>query len=129
VEVTSEDPNLPIEEALVPHGSSGWKAAGSGEQIIRLVFDSPQKLRQIRLSFREDARPRTQEFVLRWSADGQAPFREILRQQFNFSPPATTQENEDYRVEIEGAKALELAIVPDINGAGAVATLSKLQLA
>lgn len=36
VEITSEDPALPIEHALLPDRASGWRAAGPGKQIIRL---------------------------------------------------------------------------------------------
>ena len=38
VEVTSEDPARPIEAALLPNRSSGWRAGGLGEQTIRLLF-------------------------------------------------------------------------------------------
>jgi len=41
-----------------------------------------------------------QEFVLRWSPDGGHSFREIVRQQWNFSPPDTTREVEEYQVEL-----------------------------
>ena len=34
VEVTSEDPNLPIESALVSSKEPGWRAAARGEQIL-----------------------------------------------------------------------------------------------
>ena len=37
VEVTSEDPEYPIESALLPGGTSGWRASGPGEQTIRLL--------------------------------------------------------------------------------------------
>jgi hypothetical protein len=38
---------------------------------------------------------RTQEFVLRWSRDTGHSFREIVRQQWNFSPSGGTREVED----------------------------------
>ena len=53
VEVTSEDPAHPIESALLPHRTSGWRAGGPGQQTIRLLFTSPQQLRRIRVSFVE----------------------------------------------------------------------------
>ena len=37
--------------------------------------------------FEEDEMMRTQEFVMRWSSDPGGPFREIARQQWNFSAP------------------------------------------
>lgn len=70
VEISSEDAAHPIESALTPGAESGWRAAVSGKQTIRLVFNQPQRLRKILLSFVERSISRTQEYVLRWSADG-----------------------------------------------------------
>jgi hypothetical protein len=81
------------------------------------------------LQFHEEERERTQEFVLRWSAEGGQSYREIVRQQYHFSPPDTTDELEDYAVELEGVKALELRIVPDISGGESRASLAQLRLA
>jgi hypothetical protein len=67
VEVTSEDAAHPIESALLPVGATGWRAESPGEQTVRLLFEAPQRLRRIRLLFREEKEARTQEFVLRWS--------------------------------------------------------------
>ena len=87
VEVTSEAKEYPIESALVSGEMRGWRAADPGTQTIRLIFDQPQRLTRIALVFEEAAIKRTQEFVLRWSPDGGRSFREIVRQQWNFSPP------------------------------------------
>ena len=73
-----------------------------GEQTIRLLFVEPLRIRRIHLEFAEENQARTQEFVLCWSvADRQSP-REIVRQQFSFSPPSTTDEVEDYMVDLSG---------------------------
>src|SRR6185295_17934315 len=87
VEVTSEEEGFPVESALLLGETRGWRAASSGAQTLRLVFDQPQTLKHISLVFEEEQRERTQEFVLQWSADKGGPFREIIRQQWNFSPP------------------------------------------
>ena len=87
VEVTSEEQDYPVESALVAGEMRGWRAADSGTQTIRLIFDEPQRLTRIALVFEETETERTQEFVLRWSPDGGRSFREIVRQQWNFSPP------------------------------------------
>src|SRR5262249_30701602 len=79
VEITSEDATHPIESALLPGRESGWRAGQAGEQTIRLIFDQPLRLRRIWLLFTESEVERTQEFVLRWSADGGRSFREIVR--------------------------------------------------
>lgn len=54
VEVTSEDAGHPIESALLTVGATGWRAESPGEQTIRLLFEAPQRLRRIRLLFREE---------------------------------------------------------------------------
>lgn len=128
VEFTSEDPAHPIESALLPGGGSGWRAAAPGKQTLRLLFAHPQQIRQIRLNFVESAIERTQEYVLRWSPDGGQSFREIVRQQWNFSPSGTTSETEDYKVELSGATVLELVITPDISGGNALASLAQLRI-
>ena len=71
---------------------------------------------------------RTQEFVLRWRSEADPGFREIVRQQWNFSPPQTTREIEDYQVDLASVKVLELVIVPDIGGGNTSASLENLQL-
>jgi hypothetical protein len=129
VEVTSEEDSHPVEAALLPDESRGWCAATAGIQTIRLVFDQPQVLRHILLVFEETTIKRTQEFVLRWSGNGENPYREILRQQWNFSPPDTERETEDHSVELSNVKTLELVIVPDISGGDAHASLQTLRLA
>src|ERR1700720_4912499 len=85
VEVTSEEKEYPVESALIAGELRGWRAADSGAQTIRLIFDRPQRLKRIALVFEETETGRTQEFVLRWSGDGGRSFRVILRQQWNFS--------------------------------------------
>jgi len=129
VEVTSEDAAHPIESALIPGAGSGWQAARPGPQTIRLLFDEPQRIRRLHLVFQEDSHERTQQFVLRWSSDGGQSYREIVRQQYNFSPPGATSEREDFTVELAGLTALELSIVPDISGGSVCASLDQLRIA
>jgi len=129
VEFTSEDPDYPIESAFVSGEARGWRAAAAGIQTIRLIFDHPQKLSCVSLVFEESEAARTQEFVLRWSADQEGTLKEIVRQQWNFSPPESVQEVEDYAVELSTVTALELIIVPDKSGGAARASLASLRLA
>jgi hypothetical protein len=128
VEVTSEDNEHPVESALVPGETRGWRAAASGTQTVRLIFDEPQRLTRIALAFEETETERTQEFVLRWSGDGGRSFREIMRQQWNFSPPNTSREVEEYQFDLSGVTVLELIIVPDISRGSAHASLKSLRL-
>jgi hypothetical protein len=129
VEITSEDAGHPVESALIPGTSSGWSAAEPGEQTIRLWFDEPLRLKRIQLLFQEGEQKRTQEFVLRWSPDGGLTYREIVRQQYTFSPPETAREIEDYDVDLDGVTVLELRILADISGGSARASLAQLRVA
>jgi hypothetical protein len=128
VEVTSEDTAHPIESALLT-GATGWRAQSPGEQTIRLLFEAPQRLKRIRLLFREEKEARTQEFILRWSPTAHGSSRDIVRQQYHFSPSGATEEIEEYRVELEDVVALEVTIVPNISGGDAYASLAELRLA
>ena len=129
VEITSEDPQHPVEEALLSTSPGGWRAARPGEQTIRLIFDRPQHVRRIQLLFEEPSRTRTQEFALHWSPDGGRSFMEIVRQQWNFSPSGSVREAEDYRVDLRGVTTLELAILPDISKGDARASLASWRVA
>ena len=127
VRLTSEDPACPIEFALQEHPGAGWKAAQPGLQTIWIDFGAPQAVDEIRVRF-EATECRTQEFVLLWSSDGGKSYHEIVRQQFNFSPDATTMEDETYFPRLTGVTGLKLTIIPDISGGDARATLRALRI-
>jgi hypothetical protein len=116
VEVTSEENGYPIESALLADETRAWRAARPGTQTIRLVFEDTENTR-------------TQEFVLRWSSDAGRSFREIVRQQWNFSPSGSVRETEDYAVELSEVRILELIVVPDKSPSEARASLANLRLA
>ena len=128
VEVTSEDAAHPIESALLTVGATGWRAESPGEQTVRLLFEPPQRLRRIRLLFREENEERTQEFVLRWSPTTESSWRDVVSQQYHFSPSGATEELEEYQVELEDVTALEITIIPNLSG-GSYASLAQLRLA
>ena len=129
VEVSSEEAQHPIEAALLPGASSGWRAAVPGQQLVRLMFDKPQNLRRIYLVFDEREQERLQEYTLRWCSTVGQPYREIVRQQYNFSPPTTSREIEDYNVNLNSCAELELSIVPDLRGSAAHASIAEFRLA
>jgi hypothetical protein len=126
VEITSEDSRYPIESAFVPGRKPGWRADAPGLQIVRLVFDEPQRVRRVWLHFVEREVARTQEFVLRWATTDGQPAREVVRQQWVFSPGGSTHETEDYRVDLRDVTVLELAISPDVSGGDAGASRASL---
>ncbi len=128
VEVTSEDPGFPVESALGSRVGTGWRASQKGPQQIRIVFDEPASLHRIQLRFDEAERERTQEFTIRWSSADGGQSREIVRQQWNFSPTGSTTEIEDYVVELEAVSVLELTIQPDLARKEGVATLTSWRM-
>src|SRR5437879_2758034 len=115
VEVTSEADGYPIESAFIFGAGPGWRAASPGKQRVRLVFDQPQSIKRIRLQFNEPEVARTQEFSVQWSGGGAGdPLREVVRQQWTFSPHGSEIESEDYQVDLKAVSLLELTIDLDI---------------
>jgi hypothetical protein len=51
--------------------------------------------------------------VLRWLLHGKRSWKDVVRQQWNFSPSQAVQECEEYHVDLASAAALELSIEPD----------------
>jgi hypothetical protein len=128
VEVSSEAEGYPVEGALLNDAQRGWRANEPGIQTIRLLFDHPQTIRVVRVVFKEEESARTQEFVLRWLPEGTGAWKDIVRQQWNFSPPQTAIECEEYKVDLRLAGGLEIMIYPDISGGDTRASLQSLQL-
>ncbi len=128
VEISSEDPEYPIEAALIPGPDTGWRAAAPGQQLIRLRFSPPQKVTRIQLHFEETKVTRLQEYVLRWSPESDQPTSEIVRQQWNFSPTGATVEIEDHEVKLPSVAILELLIEPG-SGTQAIASLRRMRVA
>jgi hypothetical protein len=129
--VTSEAAGHPIEHAFDAErgrGARRWMAEGEGEQTLILAFDTPQTLRQVTLEVEETEVDRTQELQLAVSADGGQTYRELLRQEFNFSPPQTAFEREEWRVDAQGVTHLRLWIKPDKSGRPRRASLTSLAL-
>jgi hypothetical protein len=129
VEVTSEADGYPIETAFNFGAGPGWRAASPGIQRIRLVFDQPQSIRRMRLQFNEPDVARTQEFTVRWSGYSDELLKDVVRQQWNFSPDGSTAESEDYAIDLKGVSILELTIDPDRGAGEALAKLADWRVA
>ena len=56
------------------------------------------------------------------------PLKEIVRQQWNFSPDGSTIELEDYVVDLKAVSILELTMDPDRGAGEALATLADWRL-
>ena len=129
--VTSEDPDHPVDHAFDSQSGPGgtrWVAGEPGEQVLILAFDAPQSIRRVLLEVEEREVARTQEIQLAVSGDGGRTYRELLRQEYNFSPPGTTFEREDWAVVAEGVTHLRLQIKPDKGGKPCRATITTLAL-
>ena len=111
VEISSEDPAFPIEDALGKDGTTGWRASATGPQMVRILFDAPQAIRRIQVHFVDKVSERAQEFAV--FAGSGPELREVVRQQWNFSPHGNTEELEDYTVDLKGVTVLEVRIDPD----------------
>jgi hypothetical protein len=131
VTVTSEAPGHPVDHAFDGRrgrGATRWVADGPGEQELTLAFDAPQAVRHVTLEVEEESEARAQEVELSASWDGGRTFRRLVRQGYNFSPPGTTFEREEWAVGAEGVTHLRLRIVPDAGGKPCPATLTTLSL-
>jgi hypothetical protein len=111
VEISSEDERFPIEHALGKKATTGWRAAGTGPQLIRLHFDEPLNIKRLQLHFVDKTSERSQEFAVFAGAGHE--LKEVVRQQWSFSPHGSTEEMEDYTVNLSGITTLELRIDPD----------------
>ena len=129
--VTSEDPGHPIDLAFDDRrgpGGSRLIAGEPGEQTVILAFDSPQAIRRVALEVEEPEVARTQELQLAISTDGGRTYRELLRQEYNFSPPGTTYEREDWAVETDAVTHLRFVIKPDKGSKPCRATITSLMV-
>jgi hypothetical protein len=126
-EISSEAPNHPLEHALQIDHEGGWRAAVPGKQLIKLTFDSPQHIHHVRLEFIETEVSRSQEFAL-FVTTSTEPRRDILRQQWSFSPDGSTSEVENYLVELQKVTSIELELDPGRHDSGVFASLQVMLL-
>ncbi len=112
VDVSSETPGHPVENALLPGRTGQWQAARTGAATITLRFDPPRTLTGTMLHFTEAEQERSQEWAL--SAvftDGSR--RELLRQGWNFSPSGSREQREQHVLNLPAIASLTLWIDPD----------------
>ena len=122
VEVTFEDPAAPIETVF--HFGPRTGVAG---RRARHAADSAHLRSASALG--AHATERTQEFTLRYRELGGSAVKEIVRQQWNFSPAGSTSETEDYQVDLHRVSMLELWLEPDQSQGVAFAGLAEWRLA
>jgi hypothetical protein len=128
--VTSEERDHPVDLAFDGRGGPGgtrWIAAFGGDQSLILAFDQPQAVRAIRVEMEEPDVVRTQELQVAVSTDGGKSYREVVRQEYNFSP-GTSFERERWVLEGQGLTHLRLVIRPDKGGVTGRASVTTLAL-
>ena len=128
---SSENPAHPVEHLLdgrSGHGATRWMSARSDfiEHII-VEFDKPQPISRLVYEVEEARRERTQEVRVEVSEDGGKSYRQILVQEYTFSPRGATYQREEQHFNLIRASHLRLTIVPNKNGSG-TATLTTLRL-
>ncbi len=126
-ELSSEDPQHPFEQALKTDAVNGWRASAPGPQLIRLRFDNPQSVRRIHLQFREERVDRAQEIAL-FATSKASPRKELVRQQWVFSPNGATTETEDYYFDLKDLTILEIEIDPGRHDKQVFASLQSIQI-
>jgi hypothetical protein len=128
---SSEDPGHPVEHLLDGRsglGATRWISAHP-DVIERIVveFDRPQTISRLVYEVEEAVRERTQEVRVEVSEDGGRTYRQILVQEYTFSPRGATYQREEQRFNLQQVSHLRLTIVPNKNGSG-TATLTSLRL-
>jgi F5/8 type C domain-containing protein len=128
---SSENPVHPVENLLDGRsgpGATRWISARSDviEQIV-VEFDQPQTISRLVYEVEGAVRERTQEVRVEVSEDGGQTYRQILVQEYSFSPGGATYQREEQRLNLHQVSHLRLTIVPSKNGSG-TATLTSLRL-
>ncbi len=128
---SSEDRAHPIEHLLDGQsgpGATRWTSARPDvtEQIL-VEFDQPQTISRLVYEVEEAIRERTQEVRVEVSEDGGRTYRQLLVQEYTFSPRGATYQREQQRLNLHQVSHLRLTIVPNKNGSG-TATLTSLRL-
>ena len=128
---SSEDPAHPVEDLFDGRsgpGATRWMSARPDtlEHIV-VEFDQPQTISRLVYEVEEAIRERTQEIRVEVSEDGGRTYRQILVQEYTFSPRGATYQREEQRFSLPRVTHLRLTIVPNKNGSG-TASLTALRL-
>ena len=113
----------------MPRPSGIWSINAPGEQLIEIRFHEPTYVSHLRLVSSEIEQERTQEISVWASLNRGEQHRELLRQRFNFSPNGATEEIEEYAARLEDVSAIQLRVVPSIDGRRAVARVGGVWVA
>jgi hypothetical protein len=92
-----------------------------------LEFDHSQPISRLVYEVEECWQERTQEVRVEVSTDRGRTYRQVLVQEYTFSPQGSTFQREDLRLDLPEVTHLSLTIVPNKGGSG-VASLTSLRL-
>jgi|SRR5580704_11669853 hypothetical protein len=128
---SSEDADHPIEFLIDAHrgrGGTCW-TSGHTNEIGRIVleFDNPQPISSLVYEVEESGQERTQELCVAVSCDHGHSYRQVLVQEYTFSPEGATFQHEELRLDLPAVTHMCLTIVPNKGGSG-MATLTSLRL-
>jgi hypothetical protein len=128
---SSEDAQHPVDYLIDTHygrGGTCWSSARADEtEHIVLEFDNPQPISCLVYEVEESRLQRTQEVRVAVSLDHGRSYRQVLVQEYTFSPQGATFQHEELRLDLPAITHLSLTIVPNKGGSG-VATLTSLRL-
>jgi hypothetical protein len=127
----SEDPDHPLEHLLDGHfgpGATRWASARpNATEYIVLEFDHVQRVSRLIYEVEERREQRSQEVRVEVWSDRDRTYRQVLVQDYNFSPQGATFEHEDVQLDLPAISHMRLTIVPNKGGSG-IATLTSLRL-
>lgn len=128
---TSDDPDHPIENLIDGshgRGSTFWTgAAPNTTERIVVEFDQPQSVSCMIYEVEECSCERTQEVRVEVSSDAARTYRQVLVQEYTFSPAGATFQRQEQRFNLPSITHLRVTIVPDKHGSG-TAKLNSLRL-
>ena len=127
---TSEDGCHPVDNLVDGsrgRGSSQWIAGTSGQQVLIFNFDTPQHITEIVYEIEETKDTRTQEILLEASGAAADKYRELVRQEYNFSPSGSTFQKEVVTVKIPVTTSIKMTIKPDKGNASFKAKLNYIE--
>src|SRR6266702_5565172 len=128
---SSEHPDHPLEHLIdgrYGRGGTHWASArpNTTERIV-LDFEPPQRISHLVYEVEECCVERTQEVRVEVSTDHGSTYRQVLAQDYTFSPQGATFQHEALELDLPAITHLRLTIIPNKGGSG-VATLTSLRL-
>jgi F5/8 type C domain len=131
VAYSSEDPGYPLEHLIdgrCGRGGTRWTSARPNTtERIELELEPAQRISRLVYEVEECCVERTQEVRVEISTNHGRTYRQVLAQDYTFSPQGATFQHEELQLDLPAVTQSRLTIVPNKGGAG-VASLTSLRL-